>query len=181
MKSLFFLDEKGNIKDEAQGRWIVSNIIPDNSVASQNRSYNITRKGSSLIVSITQIRPDNKVVEIENPNPDALVFITSTGTPQSRRNLLNRQLKPTCNDLGFKSMNWHWLRHVNATLLDSVGTPLGTTSALLGHSSPEITREIYVHSVPADAREAVEKVEKLIGPNRTQVPVFGRLVSTLTH
>ena len=38
--------------------------------------------------------------------------------------------------------------------------------ALLGHSSSEITREVYLHSIPADARKAVEKVEGLvIGPN----------------
>jgi hypothetical protein len=72
-------------------------------------------------------------------------------------------------------MSWHWLRHANATLLDAVGTPLGTVQALLGHSSSEITREVYLHSIPADARAAVQKVEdlligpKLIGPKWTQV------------
>jgi hypothetical protein len=56
-------------------------------------------------------------------------------------------------------VSWHWLRHANATLLDAVGTPLGTLQALLGHWSSEITREVYLHSIPADARKAVEKVE----------------------
>jgi integrase len=62
------------------------------------------------------------------------------------------------------------LRHANATLQDAVVTPLGTVQALLGHSSSEITREVYVHSIPADARAAVQKVEDLlIGPKWTQV------------
>jgi HNH endonuclease len=52
----------------------------------------------------------------------------------------------------------------HATLLDSVGTPLGTVQALLGHSSSEITRGTYISSVPEDARKAVEGVENLIGP-----------------
>ena len=34
--------------------------------------------------------------------------------------------------------------------------------ALLGHSCSEITREVYLHSIPADARAAVEKVEELL-------------------
>jgi integrase len=59
-------------------------------------------------------------------------------------------------------VGWHWLRHANATLLDAVGTPLGTVQALLGHSSSEITREVYLHSIPADARKAVEKVEEML-------------------
>ena len=59
-------------------------------------------------------------------------------------------------------MGWHWLRHAHATLLDTVGTPLGTVQALLGHSSSEITREVYLHSIPADAQAAVQKVEDLL-------------------
>lgn len=71
--------------------------------------------------------------------------------------------------LGIVGANWHWLRHANATLLDAVGTPLGTVQALLGHSSAEVTREVYLHSLPADAKRAVADVEKLIGLNWTQV------------
>jgi integrase len=51
-------------------------------------------------------------------------------------------------------------------MLDSVGTPLGTTQSLLGHSTPGITREIYLHAIPEEQRRAVESVERLIfGPN----------------
>jgi integrase len=102
-------------------------------------------------------------------NPDALVFSTRNGSPLSRRNLLRRQLTPMAEALGIVGANWHWLRHANATLLDAVGTPLGTVQALLGHSSAEVTREVYLHSLPADAKRAVAGVEKLIGPNWTQV------------
>jgi integrase len=113
---------------------------------------------------------------------EALVFATRHGTPFCRRNLLNRQLAPTCERLGIKGVTWHWLRHANATLLDAVGTPLGTVQALLGHSSAEVTREIYLHSVPADARSAVEKVEALlIGPKWTQVAEQTKVTSTLIH
>ena|SRR5271156_569216 len=58
----------------------------------------------------------------------------------------------------------------HATLLDAVGAPLGTVQALLGHASPEVTRQIYLHAIPEEQRRAVEKVEKLlIGPKWTQV------------
>jgi integrase len=67
-------------------------------------------------------------------------------------------------------------------LLDAVGTPLGTVQALLGHSSSEITREVYLHSIPADARKAVENVEELvIGPKWTQVAEEPATTSTLIH
>jgi len=104
-------------------------------------------------------------------NPEALVFATRTGSPFGRHNLTNKQLKPTCKKLGLVDLSWHWLRHANATLLDAVGTPLGTVQALLGHSSSDITREVYLHSTPADAGAAVEKVEELLNRRKlTQVP-----------
>jgi hypothetical protein len=43
-------------------------------------------------------------------------------------------------------------------LLDAVGTPLGTVQALLGHPSSEVTREVCLHSIPANDRAAVQKV-----------------------
>jgi integrase len=107
-----------------------------------------------------------------------LVFSARNGSPLSRRNLLNRQLKPAAKALKLTGVNWHWFRHAHATLLDSTGAPIGTTQALLGHSSSEITRGTYIHSVPADARQAVEDVERLlgtkgslIGPKWTQIPI----------
>ncbi len=113
--------------------------------------------------------------------PSALVFAARNGSPLSRRNLLSRQLRPTCSVLGLAGANWHWLRHAHATLLDSVGAPLGTVQALLGHASPEVTREIYIGSVPENARAAVENVEKLIGPKWTQVPDWPEMANTLIN
>jgi len=115
-----------------------------------------------------------------NEDANALVFSTRSGAPLSPRNLRTRQLKPTARLLGMPEANWHWLRHASATLFDSVGTPIGTTQKILGHSSSEITRGVYVHSVPADAQVAVAKVEDLLnGPKRTQVFGTAKLGSLL--
>src|SRR4029077_7994435 len=112
--------------------------------------------------------------------PDALVFSTDKGTPFDRHNLVNRQLKPTCKRLGLTGVGWHWLRHAHATLLDAVGTPLGTAQALLGHSSSEITREVYLHSIPAGAKAAVQKVEDpVIRPKLTQDVLDWKTASSL--
>ena len=67
--------------------------------------------------------------------------------------------------LGPPGVTWHLLRHSHATMLDSVGTPIGTMQSLLGHSTPEITREIYLHAIPEEQRRAVESVARLVfGP-----------------
>ena len=100
----------------------------------------------------------------------ALVFATREGLPLERWNLLRKHLKPSAKELGLPGVTWHLLRHSHATMLDSVGTPLGTMQSLLGHSTPEITREIYLHAIPEEQRRAVESVERLVfGPKWTQV------------
>jgi len=105
-----------------------------------------------------------------------LVFPSGRGTVLDRRTLLSRQLKPAAKTLGLGNVNWHLLRHSNATLHDSIGTPLGTVQALLGHSSSEITRQVYLHSLSADRRVAVEKLEALImGPKSDPSFGFGQL------
>jgi len=67
--------------------------------------------------------------------------------------------------LGLPRISWHAMRRCHATLLDAAGAPLGTVQALLGHASPEVTRQIYLHAIPAEQRRAVEGAEKpLVGP-----------------
>lgn len=124
-----------------------------------------------LAVALLTERRRRKVDE-----PSSLVFPSRTGSPLDRHTLLSRQLKPAAQAVGLGNVTWHLLRHSNATLHDSLGTPLGTVQALLGHSSGEITRQVYLHSLAADRRTAAEKLEAhLIGPNRTQVPLCGQL------
>jgi integrase len=97
------------------------------------------------------------------------VFASKEGTPFDRRNLLKRYLKPAAKKMGL-NVNWHLLRHSYATMLDGVGTPLGTIQSLLGHAAPEITREYYLHAIPSEQRRAVESVERLVlGLNWTHV------------
>jgi integrase len=112
-------------------------------------------------------------------DPESLVFAARNGSPLCRRNLLNRQLKPTSEKLKLEGVTWHWLRHVNATLLDSVGASPGTLQALLGHAID--MSAIYVHSVSADSRQAVQKVEEAIGPKWTQVPEWSEPVTNVTQ
>jgi integrase len=112
-------------------------------------------------------------------DPKALVFATREGLPLERWNLLRKHLKPSAKKLGLPGVTWHLLRHSHATMLDSVGTPLGTMQSLLGHSTPEITREIYLHPIPEEQRRAVESVERLVfGPKWTQVQASTQTVST---
>ena len=119
--------------------------------------------GTETVTILAALRP-------ATTDPKALIFATGKGTPLERWNLLRKHLKPAAKKLGLSGVTWHLLRHSHATMLDSVGTPIGTMQSLLGHSTPEITRQIYLHAIPEEQRRAVESVERLVfGPKWTQV------------
>src|SRR5215472_1285951 len=137
---------------------------------SSNRTVPLSTMGVEILASV---RP-------KEPKLDDLVFCSSKGTPLCRRNLRNRQLDLVCEELKIPKIGWHSLRHSNATLLDAVGTPLGTVQKLLGHSCSDITRGTYIHALPAGAKEAVQKVEDLLtGPKRTQMWKSPEMASSL--
>ena len=111
-----------------------------------------------------------------------LVFATRERLPLHRWTLLRKHLKPAAKKLGLPGVTWHLLRHSHATMLDGVGTPIGTMQSLLGHSTPEITREIYLHAIPEEQCRAVESVERLVPePKLDPSLVSGTTASEVVH
>ncbi len=102
------------------------------------------------------------------PDTD-LVFTTPRGTPIDPRNL-NRMFSQLCDAAGIRHIRFHDLRHSCATLLYSQGVPLENIQDVLGHSSPAITKTIYVGDTVESQRLAVNKLgflfeEKALGSN----------------
>jgi integrase len=93
---------------------------------------------------------------------DALIFRTSKGTPLNAKNLYNRELAPSCDQIELPRVSWHSFRHTHATLLGEVGGSLKTAQALLGHSDMETTLNAYTHAVPDSHRTAVERVARVL-------------------
>jgi integrase len=121
-----------------------------------------TKRSERTIPIGTETADILSVIRPANVDGARLVFATREGMPLDRWNLLRKHVKPAAKGLGISCVTWHLLRHSHATMLDGVGTPIGTMQSLLGHSSPEITREIYLHAIPEEQRRAVESVERLV-------------------
>jgi integrase len=72
-----------------------------------------------------------------------MVFTTNLGTPIEPRNL-NRHLDKLCEKAGVRRIRFHDLRHSCATLLYDQRVSIENIQDVLGHSSPTITKTIYV-------------------------------------
>ncbi|WP_344351075.1 tyrosine-type recombinase/integrase, partial [Catellatospora coxensis] len=80
-----------------------------------------------------------------------MVFATKIGTPVEPRNL-KRHFDQLCAKAGVPQIRFHDLRHSCATILYDQGVPIENIQDVLGHSSPTITKTIYV--------EATRKIQR---------------------
>lgn len=59
------------------------------------------------------------------------------------------------------NVNFHGLRHTNATLLINQGVDIATVSKRLGHAESSTTLKIYTHALQKADRDAANKLENL--------------------
>ncbi|WP_329483422.1 site-specific integrase [Kribbella sp. NBC_01484] len=90
------------------------------------------------------------------------VFSTMIGTPIEPRNM-NRHFDRLCEKAGVRRIRFHDLRHSCASLLYSQGVPLENIQDVLGHSSPTVTKVIYVDVAEDVTRDAVDRLGFLFG------------------
>jgi len=82
-----------------------------------------------------------------------VVFASTVGTPIEPRNL-NRHFANLLDQAGLRRIRFHDLRHSCATLLYEQGVKIENIQDVLGHSSPTITKTIYVEATRQVQRAA---------------------------
>jgi integrase len=86
-----------------------------------------------------------------------LLFTTKIGTPIEPRNI-NRHFDQLCERAGVRRLRVHDLRHSCATLLYDQGVPLERIQDVLGHSSPTVTKSIYVEPTRRVRQDAADRL-----------------------
>jgi integrase len=89
------------------------------------------------------------------------VFASQIGTAINPPNIRNRILKPLVKALGLPAVTPHGLRHWYGSYLISLGVPITTVSALMGHSNPATTMRIYAHELREDVIYVGDKLSAL--------------------
>jgi integrase len=86
------------------------------------------------------------------------VFINEVGQVLDEGNLRRRVFYPTLVKAGIRHIRIHDLRHTYASMLIQNGESLAYVRDQLGHSSIQITVDIYGHLVPGDNKQAVARL-----------------------
>lgn len=91
-----------------------------------------------------------------------LVFTTKTGRPVEPRNLV-RSFTRICEASNIRRIRVHAVRHTTASLLKDLGVPVRDAQIILGHAHVITTQQIYTHVDEAARRDAVTKLNELLG------------------
>jgi integrase len=84
----------------------------------------------------------------EEEKVSGLVFPSETGGPLDSRNVYHRDFLPCLKAAGLRRVTWHCCRHSFASMLLQDGASLAYVKEQMGHSSIQVTVDIYGHLVP---------------------------------
>jgi integrase len=87
-----------------------------------------------------------------------LVFPNAKGNPIDANNLLNRVYNPALKKANLHRMRFHDLRHTYASLLISQGENPKYVQNQMGHSSIQVTYDIYGHLMKSENPESATKL-----------------------
>jgi hypothetical protein len=95
------------------------------------------------------------------PDPDALIFTSSTGMPvtgASRGSWWTRARR----EVGVPQLVWHGLRHTAQTIAAESGTDVATLMQRMGHSTIQATM-VYLRSTPNGQQRLAQNLDKQTG------------------
>lgn len=93
-----------------------------------------------------------------------LVFTTPLGTPINPSNLRNRSFRQLLERAGLPRIRFHDLRHTVASLLLAAGTHPKLVQEQLGHSTVQLTLDVYSHVLPSLRKQVADTLERLVAP-----------------
>jgi len=96
------------------------------------------------------------------PGAHDLVFPNGAGNPENHANLLNRGFYPAVRRARLRKIRFHDLRHTYASLLIANGEHPKRIQALMGHSSINVTMDVYGHLMPGGGDAVADRLGALV-------------------
>lgn len=97
-----------------------------------------------------------EALEAQRGEDDTYVFASRNGTPLDADNTRRRVLKPLVTAAGAEWAGFHSFRHTYVSIMAEQGVKLAKLSQVLGHASPTITRDRYLHVLEGEETPAFD-------------------------
>ena len=104
----------------------------------------------------------HKLNTIEKANPLNLVFFTENRTPHDSLNIIRNYFKPAQEAAGLPEIRFYDARHTFASVLIELGQSPKYIQEQMGHSSIQVTMDVYGHLFPSNQSRIDDRFDKLI-------------------
>lgn len=147
----------------ADGRSVISteNAVGDLKTLHSKRVIPIT---DSVIDLLKKYRAkQNQFIKLPDNTEilPSMVFLNASGGYWDNSNAI-KQYRRFLKSLGIPYRKFHTLRHTFATRIMEANVHPKIAQELLGHSTVNITMNIYSHVLPEQKREAIEKIKGIV-------------------
>lgn len=133
------------------GEWIEDTTKSRSGV----RDIPLTDNAITILNSLKEKRKTLDVVPIQYHD---FIFLSRNGTPISR-GAYHKNLNKICKKINIPHISMHSLRHTFATRCAEAGMQPKTLQIILGHSSIDVTMNVYVHIMEDTKVKEIKSIE----------------------
>lgn len=122
----------------------------------------IQKPKSSDSARVIPLPPGLLAVLQEHRREDNCYVVSGTKYPWAEPRTIQYRFQSILKKCGLESFNFHLLRHTFATRCVSMGLDVKSLSEILGHSSIQLTLNLYVHSTIQQKRKLMQQYDTVL-------------------
>jgi integrase len=128
------------------------------------RRVDLSRQLRTTLLTLRDERLMNAFLAGKNSVSDELVFPGPNGGVLDPDHLYDRYFLPVLERAGLRRIRFHDLRHTFGYLLIQAGASLPYVRDQMGHSSIQVTADVYGHLLPGANVECIDKLDAPTSP-----------------
>ena len=125
----------------------------------KSRRVDISRELRRVLIELRDKRLLESFLKGKNDISDELVFPSPDGSILDPDNLYRRYFRPVLTKAGLRKIRLHDLRHTFGSLLIQSGASIVYVKEQMGHSSIQVTVDIYGHLIPGANVSFVDRLD----------------------
>jgi integrase len=127
----------------------------------KSRRVDMSRELRRALIELRDKRLLDSFLKGKNDISSEIVFLSPDGTILDPDNLYHRYFQPVLTKTGLRRIRLHDLRHTFGSLLIQSGASIVYVKEQMGHSSIQVTVDIYGHLIPGANVSFVDRLDEM--------------------
>ena len=136
----------------------------------KSRRVDMSRELRRVLIEVRDKRLLESFLKGKNDISDELVFPSPDGSILDPDNLYHRYFRPVLTKAGLRKIRLHDLRHTFGSLLIQSGASIVYVKEQMGHSSIQVTVDIYGHLIPGANVSFVDRLDDALEQGEKTTP-----------